>query len=135
VNEFRDKTSMVRFSLSMLAVLLHPASEDEPKEVKTELTRERSLVHFVSLRSLFHYVGRGGLSRVKMNALRARLTALPVLRERCRYFLLDSADAFIDGLLSLAIAISPECPGGYRREVECSPLWEAQGSGGQFTTL
>ena len=40
-----------------------------------------------------------------------------------------------NGLLSLAIAISPECPGGYRREVECSPLWEAQGSGGQFTTL
>ena len=32
-----------------------------------------------------------------MNALRAPLTALPVPKEICRLFLLDSADALIDG--------------------------------------
>jgi len=100
VQEFRDKTRIVRgLSFSMPGCLLHHASEHETKEVKTDQLRNEASLNFVSLRSLFHYVGRLGLSRVEMNALRAPLTALSVPQERCRYFLLDSADAFIDGRL------------------------------------
>jgi hypothetical protein len=69
MQEVRDKTRLCG-SLSMPGCLFHPASEDEPKEVKTELLRNEASLNCVSLRSLFHYVGRLGLSRVEMNALR-----------------------------------------------------------------
>jgi len=65
---------------------------------KTEscpLGNEASL-KFVSLRSQVDSVGRRGPSRVKMNALRAPLTALHVSMREYSSFSLDSADAFID---------------------------------------
>jgi len=61
---------------------------------KTEscpLGNEASL-KFVSLRSQVDSVGRGGPSRVKMNALRAPLTALRVSMREYSSFSLDSAD-------------------------------------------
>jgi hypothetical protein len=57
---------------------------------------DEASLKFVSLRSEVDSVGRGGPSRVKMNALRAPLTALPVSNGRKVVFSLDSADAFID---------------------------------------
>jgi hypothetical protein len=79
--------------------LLALASENERNEIKTEqLTNEASL-NCASLRSRVHYVARRGLSRVEMNALRAPLTALSARVEKCCHFLLDRADAFIDGWL------------------------------------
>ena len=60
------------------------------------LWNEASL-NFVSLRSHIDSVGRRGPSRIKMNALRAPLTALYVSDGRESAFSLDSADAFIDG--------------------------------------
>ena len=65
---------------------------------KTEscpLGNEASL-KFVSLRSQVDAEGRGAPSRVKMNALRAPLTALHVSMREYSSFSLDSADAFID---------------------------------------
>jgi hypothetical protein len=50
---------------------LQQASEDEPKEVKTEQFRNQASLNFVSLRTLLHDIGRFGLSRVEMKALRA----------------------------------------------------------------
>ena len=47
------------------------------------------------------------LSRVKMNALRAPLTALPVPMWICRLFLLDGADALIDGQLCRLVFTYP----------------------------
>jgi hypothetical protein len=79
----------------------------ELNQKKTEPPGNEASLNFVSLRSLCDFLGRGGLSRVKMNALRAPLTALPVCGESCVHFsilsvfflvlLLDRADAFIDG--------------------------------------
>ena len=68
------------------------------KEKLSPLGNEASL-NFVSLRSHFNSVGRRGLSRVEMNALRAPLTALYVSAEMEIFFSLDTADAFIDGRL------------------------------------
>src|SRR3981189_1470851 len=65
------------------------------KEKLSPLGNEASL-NFVSLRSHFNSVGRRGLSRVEMNALRAPLTALYVSAEMEIFFSLDTADAFID---------------------------------------
>jgi len=59
------------------------------------LGNEASL-KLVSLRSQVDSVGRGVPSRVKMNALRAPLTALHVSTREHSSFPLDSADAFID---------------------------------------
>lgn len=59
------------------------------------LWNEASL-NFVLLRSHIDSVGRRGPSRIKMNALRAPLTALYVSDGREIAFSLDSADAFID---------------------------------------
>ena len=80
---------------------------------KTEscpLGNEASL-KFVSLRSQVDSVGRGAPSRVKMNALRAPLTALHVSTRENSSFSLDSADAFIDmrlfALNTLRIRLSP----------------------------
>jgi len=69
------------------------------KEKLSPLGNEASL-NFVSLRSHFNSVGRRGLSRVEMNALRAPLTTLYVSAEMEIFFSLDTADAFIDGRLS-----------------------------------
>jgi hypothetical protein len=74
------------------------------------LGNEASL-KFVSLRSQVDSVGRGAPSRVKMNALRAPLTALHVSMREHSSFSLDSADAFIDAV------IGPELP-----ELERSPV-------------
>lgn len=60
------------------------------------LLRNEASLKFVSLRSRFDSVGRRGPSRIKMNALRAPLTALYVSIRRKFAFFLDSADAFID---------------------------------------
>ena len=68
------------------------------KEKLSPLGNEASL-NFVSLRSHFNSVGRRGLSRVEMNALRAPLTTLYVSAEMEIFFSLDTADAFIDGRL------------------------------------
>jgi hypothetical protein len=57
---------------------------------------DEASLKFVSLRSEVDSVGRGGPSRVKMNALRAPLTALHVAMRENSSFSLDSADAFID---------------------------------------
>ena len=65
------------------------------KEKLSPLGNEASL-NFVSLRSHFNSVGRRGLSRVEMNALRAPLTTLYVSAEMEIVFSLDTADAFID---------------------------------------
>jgi hypothetical protein len=58
--------------------------------------RNEASLKFVSLRSQVDAVGRGAPSRVKMNALRAPLTALHVSMREYLSFSLDSADAFID---------------------------------------
>src|SRR5262249_55336346 len=73
------------------------------KKQKRNQPRNEAQLHFVSLRSQFHYGARGELSRVEMNALRAPLTALPVPKGICRLFLLDSAGALTDGQLSRKI--------------------------------
>jgi len=66
------------------------------------LRRNEASLKFVSLRSHVDSVGRGGPSRIKMNALRAPLTALSVSNRRKVVFSLDSADAFIDDRLTAA---------------------------------
>jgi hypothetical protein len=66
------------------------------------LLRNEASPKFVSLRSHLDSVGRRGPSRIKMNALRAPLTALYFSDGGEISFSLDSADAFIDGRLSLA---------------------------------
>ena len=68
------------------------------RDNKTRLcpSRNEASLKFVSLRSQVDSVGRGGPSRVKMNALRAPLTALHVSMREYSSFSLDSADAFID---------------------------------------
>jgi hypothetical protein len=76
VQEFRDKTRLYG-SLSDARVFAPPRFEDEPKKVKTEQLRNEASLNFVSLRSLFHYVSRLGLSRVEMNARRAVVSATP----------------------------------------------------------
>ena len=63
--------------------------------------RNEASLNFVSLRSHFDSVGRRGPSRIKMNALRAPLTALYVSNGREIVFSVDAADAFIDGGYSL----------------------------------
>ena len=68
------------------------------RDNKTRLcpARNEASLKFVSLRSQVDSVGRGAPSRVKMNALRAPLTALHVSTREHSSFSLDSADAFID---------------------------------------
>jgi len=58
--------------------------------------RNKASLNFVSLRSHVDSVGRRGPSRIKMNALRAPLTALSVSSGGTSFFSVDSADAFID---------------------------------------
>jgi hypothetical protein len=70
------------------------------KEKLSPLGNEASL-NFVSLRSHFNSVGRRGLSRVEMNALRAPLTTLYVSAEMEIFFSLDTADAFIEASTDL----------------------------------
>lgn len=60
------------------------------------LPRNEASQKLVSLRSHIDSVGRRGPSRIKMNALRAPLTALYVSDGGTGLFSLDSADAFID---------------------------------------
>jgi hypothetical protein len=60
------------------------------------LLRNEASLKFVSLRSHIDSVGRRGPSRIKMNALRAPLTALYVSDGIELVFSVDSADAFID---------------------------------------
>ena len=58
------------------------------------LLRNEASLNFVSLRSHFDSGRRRGPSRIKMNALRAPLTALYVAIRRKVVFFLDSADAW-----------------------------------------
>src|SRR6516162_11738337 len=97
VEQFRDRTTTIGLSPSVPASCFARLGE---KNQKQEQPRNEAQLHFVSLRSQFHYGARGGLSRVEMNALRAPLTALPVPKGICRLFLLDGADALIDGRLT-----------------------------------
>jgi hypothetical protein len=60
------------------------------------LLRNEASLNFVSLRSHLDSVGHRGPSRIKMNALRAPLTALYASDGREILFSVDSADAFID---------------------------------------
>jgi hypothetical protein len=83
------------------------------KEKLSPLGNEASL-NFVSLRSHFNSVGRRGLSRVEMNALRAPLTTLHVSAEMEIFFSLDTADAFIDGRLERSRGRRGRCVMGLR---------------------
>ena len=96
VEQFRDRTTTIGLSPSVPASCFARLGE---KNQKQEQPRNEAQLHFVSLRSQFHYGAREGLSRVEMNALRAPLTALPVPMGICHLFLLDGADALIDGRL------------------------------------
>src|SRR5947209_14529975 len=69
---------MVRFSYSKPSAVACTGFGGEPNEEKAELPGNEASLNFVSLRSLCNFVGRLGPSRVKINALRAPLTALPV---------------------------------------------------------
>jgi hypothetical protein len=71
-------------SLKALSYVAALWRRTQPKENRT--TRERSFTEFRSPRSLCDFLGRLELSRVKMNALRAPFTALPVRREMCVHF-------------------------------------------------
>ena len=96
MQEFREKTRSCG-PLPMPGSLLDLASEDERNEIKTEQLRNEASLNCASLRSRVDYVAQRGLSRVEMNALRAPLPALSAHLEECRHFLLDRADAFLDG--------------------------------------
>src|SRR5215469_11789173 len=98
MQEWQDKTRVGDFLL-MSGCLLHPDAEDGPK-VKNEQLRNEASLNCASLRSRVHYVARRGLSRVEMNALRSPWTALSAPVGKCCHFLLDTADAYIDGQLS-----------------------------------
>ena len=96
MQEWQEKTRVSNFLL-MSGCFLNPDAEDGPEKVKNEQLRNEASLNCASLRSRVHYVARRGLTRVEMNALRAPLTAISAPREDCRHFLLDRADAFIDG--------------------------------------
>jgi len=74
--------------------LLHPLASVENPTKRSELLGNEASLNFVSLCSLFEDVERLRLSRVKMNALWAPLTALTVpagdvcvlLAEACVFF-------------------------------------------------
>ena len=98
MQEFRNRTRTIRFYLLESGVF-HPASGDEPNQFKNELLRNEAQLHFLSLRSPLDYGHGEGLSRVEMNALRGALDSpSPCQRGLVCLFLLDRADAFIDGL-------------------------------------
>ena len=99
MHEWQEKTR-VGDSLLLSGCLLHPDAEDGAERIKSEQLRNETSLNCASLRSRVHYVARRSLSRVEMNALRAPLTALSALEEECRHLLLDTADAFIDGLIT-----------------------------------
>ena len=65
--------------------------------------RNEAPLNFVSLRSRVDGVGWGALSRVKMNALRAPLTALPSQEDKCVF---DEADDFIDSAMPISQQLS-----------------------------
>ena len=112
MQEWQEKTRVGDFLL-MSGCLLHPDAEDGPEKVKNEQLRNEASLNCASLRSRVHYVARRGLSRVEMNALRAPLTALSAPREDRRHFLLDGADAFIDGQLYRYLACDPSAAAGF----------------------
>ena len=87
------------------------------KEEKLSPLRNEASLNFVSLRSHFNSVGRRGLSRVEMNALRAPLTTLYVSADMEIFFSLDTADAFIDGRL-----IGTDTAGASPKWAEAPPL-------------
>ena len=64
------------------------AAGDDSARVSMTLLWNEAQLHFVSLRSWAKSRGRGGLSRVEMNALRAPLTALPAQPVACVFFCL-----------------------------------------------
>ena len=86
MQEWQEKTKVGDFLL-MSGCLLHPDGEDGPEKVKSEQLRNEASLNCASLRSRVHCVARRGLSRVEMNALRAPLTALSALKEKCFSFL------------------------------------------------
>ena len=77
VRHFRDRATRLILQFRFSTSSIHQASEEKSNKNKTFQLRNEAQLNFVSLRSLFHYGGSGGLSRVEMNALRAPLTALP----------------------------------------------------------
>ena len=98
MQEFRNRTRTIRFYFSRLG-MFHQASGDEPNQFKPELLRNEVQLYLVSLRSPLDYGHGEGLSRVEMNALRGALDSpSPCQRGLVCLFLLDRADAFIDGL-------------------------------------
>src|SRR6516162_11726514 len=109
VEQFRDRTTTIGLSPSVPASCFARLGE---KNQKQEQPRNEAQLHFVSLRSQFHYGARGGLSRVEMNALRAPLTALPVPKGICRLFLLDGADALIDDCILKSLECFLSRPAG-----------------------
>ena len=72
--------------------------------------RNEASLNFVSLRSHVDSVGRRGPSRIKMNALRAPLTALYVSNGKEIVFSVDSADAFIDSPRHPTSPLPPSTP-------------------------
>ena len=84
-----------------------PGDESWSEAAKESCLRNEAQLYRVSLRSRFDCVARRGLSRVKMNALRAPLTALSAREEKCRHFLLDNADVVIDGSLLRCVEKNP----------------------------
>src|SRR5215472_1653762 len=74
VEQFRDRTTTIGFSPSVPASCFARLGE---KNQKRKQPRNEAQLHFVSLRSQFHYGARGGLSRVEMNALGGALDSPP----------------------------------------------------------
>src|SRR5215472_17720721 len=103
----------------------------ERKAIKSEQLRNEASLNCASLRSRVHYAARRGLSRVEMNALRALLTALSAPVETCCHFLHDTADAFIDGRLFLAIQAQQISPGNSSLQTRRSIPRNPQGSRGR----
>src|SRR5215472_8086042 len=95
VEQFRDRTT-IGFSPSVPASCFARLGEQNQRQ---EQPRNEAQLHFVSLRSQFHYGAWGGLSRVEMNALRRALDSPPRAPGALSSFLLDGADALIDGRL------------------------------------
>jgi hypothetical protein len=96
VEEFRDPTTAITgLSLPNADVLLHPASEANPKK---EPIKERSstALRFASFPIRLWRAGRAGKGQDEHPA--GALDSPPHAKGELSSFLLDSADAFIDGL-------------------------------------
>ena len=101
VPQFRDRARGFLLPVHVSRFGVHQASEEEPSKSKTLPLRNEALLNCVSLRSSLHCGGSGELSRVEMNALRGALdSSSDPDRRSVSNFVLDTADDFIDGVIS-----------------------------------